>query len=56
VYRHSKFGEKDRISEIKSEMSCRFYKEYIDLKEQMTKEGAGGPATVCPESEKPHAK
>jgi thymidylate synthase len=37
VYRHAKLGEKDRIREIKDEMSCRFYKEYIDLKEQMTK-------------------
>jgi thymidylate synthase len=33
VFRHYKAGEKDRISEIKEEMSNRFYKEYIEMKE-----------------------
>jgi thymidylate synthase len=33
VFRHYKFGEKDRISGIKDEMSNHFYKEYIEMKE-----------------------
>ncbi len=33
VFRHHKFGEKNRISGIKEEMSNRFYKEYIEMKE-----------------------
>jgi hypothetical protein len=33
VFRHHKFGERGRISGIKEEMSNRFYKEYIEMKE-----------------------
>lgn len=37
VYRHSKFGQKEGIGEVKAEMSSRFYKEYIELREQSMK-------------------